>query len=580
MKSIFTLTLAGAALTLTVSGAMAQSEAKPVAPAAPAVQSSSKERVTISPFTDKQETVEERMARFGTDEDPGPTPDPNRKWIRFGNVGKNYIIEKFPIKGAAFDRRKGWVRPIAYVNIPREIYQQDAEFVWVWSPLIDPNAPAKPTKRQTEQRIYTEEELRYVRQVTAELNELPVKRSDKTLTFREASEGLPQEGSWRNSAAVADMNEDGKLDLIIPPARGSVNGVPLIFLGDGAGKWTLWQEPSFPLATNYGSVAAADLNGDGHMDLVFGIHLLGVQAVLGNGKGFFQDASKGLPARDYPTRRAIIADLNKDGKPDIAAISEGPGLADRDNPRPIARPRIRAFINDGKANWKEQPITDALRELGGDFLVAGDFDGNGWTDLAGSSNVYGGTDTIWLNNGKKWSPFGRGWLPFYSYYGALTAGKFTNNKRDDLIVAFNRYYRNLPGSGIAEPPLKEVAGLDRISWEKKGPVRTPIVRWPSHAGTWGVASADFDGDGNLDVAYARAEPREFIFLLGDGKGGFAQSRVEGIEAEDLVVYDLKVTDINGDKRPDVLIMYEKSEGGAPGSVHVYLNETPQKKGVK
>lgn len=539
--------------------------------------SSATERKFINPVTGEPETLEERLKRFGITEDPGPDPDPKKKWERQGHT---FVIEKYPVKGAAFDQKKGWVRPLGYVNIPREIYQQNDEFVWVWMPLVDPTYKPKLAPPQAKKLEYTPEAIGYIKQAASELVELPVQRSSKAVTFRESSDGLPQTGSWRNSLAVADMNEDGNVDLIVPPPRGSAMSTPLIYLGDGKGKWSLWQAAVFPYATNYGSVAAADLNGDGHQDLVFGIHLSGVQAVVGDGKGHFADASRGLASNDWATRRAIIADFNNDKKLDIAAITEGPTIADRDNPRPIAKPRLRVFLNDGKANWKEQPVADAVRELGGDWLVASDLDGNGWNDLAGSSNVFGGTDTIWMNNGKKWTPFGRGWLPFYSYYGAMTAGHFTDKKKNDLIVGFNRYWTNLPGTGLPTPAIKEIAGLDRISWGKNGPTRTPIVRWASPAGIWAMGSADFDGDGNLDVVYYNAPQREYVFLLNDGKGNFSQARLEGIEGLPNTIYDIKVADVNADSKPDVIVMYEKGEQSGEGSVRVYLNETSQKKGAK
>ena len=70
----------------------------------------------------QKETPEQRQLRLGTTEDPGPDPDPNKVWLRFG---KQYTIEKFPIAKAAFDSRPGFVRPLAFINIEREIYRQD-----------------------------------------------------------------------------------------------------------------------------------------------------------------------------------------------------------------------------------------------------------------------------------------------------------------------------------------------------------------------------------------------------------------------------------------------------------------------
>src|SRR5689334_20767918 len=76
------------------------------------------------------ETPEQRMARLGTSEDPGPDPDPNKHFWRFG---KSVHIEKFDRRWEAWDADPGWVRPIAYVAVTREVYQLNDKNLWVWT---------------------------------------------------------------------------------------------------------------------------------------------------------------------------------------------------------------------------------------------------------------------------------------------------------------------------------------------------------------------------------------------------------------------------------------------------------------
>ena len=69
------------------------------------------------------------------------------------------------------------------------------------------------------------------------------------LRFVPFGEGLPQSGQWRDGFAVADMNGDGHLDIVHGPPRKSF-GTPVIFLGNGKGSWRRWQEASWENPTS------------------------------------------------------------------------------------------------------------------------------------------------------------------------------------------------------------------------------------------------------------------------------------------------------------------------------------------
>jgi hypothetical protein len=524
-----------------------------------------------------QETPEKRMERLGTQVDPGFDPDPEKEFIRFG---RSWNIHKYELVWARFDAPAGLVRPRGDINVMRELYDMNEEYVWVWEPIRDPEPEFVPSAADSRvpqgARFMTlnAEDQKSVLNARGDFSELFPLSTDVVLNFRESSAGLPAGGSWRNTLAVADMNGDGFLDLIVPPQRGGGSVMPHIFLGDGKGNWTDWQEVSFPRGLNYGSVAAADLNKDGHIDLVFGVHLQGVVVFLGDGKGNFTDASSGLPD-DFPTRRAIITDLNADGWPDIVTLTEGPTMhQSSSSPR-----KIRAFINEKKGTqWRETYIAEAERTLGGDWLVAANLNGDKYPDLAGSSIYFNSPDVIFLSAGNEaWKAAGRGDLPFFSMYLALTHGPFTSKQKDDLILSYVRAWPTyVDPAQIDWPELDRVVGLERVSFGKDGMVRTPIMRWEGERGITALGQGDFNGDGQADLVFVRAEPRELVFLLGDGKGGFRRASFEGIDLPENMLYDIKVTDLNGNGRPDLIMMFESltTGSGKDGSIRVFLNETP------
>lgn len=119
----------------------------------------------------------------------------------------------------------------------------------------------------------------------------------------------------RASAALGDLNGDGRLDVVLP--FGSFIGA-LVHLGNGDGTFGAG---TLLLAPDLRGVALADLNNDGRLDLVTAGLFMSV--FLGNGNGTF------LPGVDYPAGAGglavAVADLNGDGLPDIAQLNQTSG---------------------------------------------------------------------------------------------------------------------------------------------------------------------------------------------------------------------------------------------------------------
>jgi FG-GAP-like repeat len=574
LRMVFSVLIA--VVTLAGVGAEAQTTTSQQTPAPTA--NAADEQDGGTPRYVRPETPEERKARLGTAEDPGPNPDNERVWWRFGKAFRIFKHEK---RWAKYGSDPTIVRPVGNLNFWAEIYQENDKYVWVWVEELDEADVVTPEelKEQEETAKYAvmdEKAVKFYEAFREEFKPLDVPKSDVRVRFEESSEGLPTAGSWRNSLAVADINEDGHVDLIMPPQRGPASA-PAIVLGDGTGKWTPFRF-RWPRAFNYGSVVAADFNKDKHVDLAFGIHLSGVAIFLGDGKGQFREVEQGVPA-SFPTRRVRTADVDGDGWLDVVAISEGPigrGFAMKDD----GLGKLRAYLNRNKGEaWETVAISGPKQHLGGDWLAVGNFNGDRYPDFAGASIYFGGVSTLHLSKGKNSyeSAHGNGAIvPFHSYYYAMTAGRFSSRDRDDAIVS---YFRSWPSKVnpdvVAKPPLDKVVGIDRISFAGGTPKRTPIIRWTGSPVLSGLGHGDFDGDQKTDIIYTRFNPRETVLLLGDGAGAFRKATVEGINLSGLRNYDLTVADVNEDKRPDLIVMYESSSATAlspkNGRIQVFLN---------
>src|SRR5688500_10631684 len=176
----------------------------------------------------REETPEQRRARVGAEE-PGLDPDPKKIFVRRGT---RWNIHRFEREFAKYDAGDGLVRPMENVNFAFEIYQQNEKYVWVWIPTTDEiESFAKTAIDPRKSSIYTPPQIDYLKRIAPEFTELVPPVSPKIVRFAASSEGLPSEGSWRNSAAFADMNGDGHLDIIAPPERGARSVMPSIFLG-------------------------------------------------------------------------------------------------------------------------------------------------------------------------------------------------------------------------------------------------------------------------------------------------------------------------------------------------------------
>jgi hypothetical protein len=123
---------------------------------------------------------------------------------------------------------------------------------------------------------------------------------------------------------TADLNGDGKLDLVFVPPPSPVPRSPQVLLGNGDGTFGAPQAVQMP-SGNFGRFEVGDVNKDGKPDLIV-VANNGLQSniavLLGNGDGTFQPGvvSAGPTSNtDFPFLfpQMGIADFNEDGAVDI-----------------------------------------------------------------------------------------------------------------------------------------------------------------------------------------------------------------------------------------------------------------------
>lgn len=125
------------------------------------------------------------------------------------------------------------------------------------------------------------------------------------------------------AVAAADFDGNGTVDLAVATAAGEPTLVFLNLPGDDASTLAF---SSIPLSAGDVSgahdIAAADLDGDGDVDLVVAGAEGGSLLLVNEGAASFQPMPVG-PA-DTPARAVTVADLDGDGLPDIVFAADGP----------------------------------------------------------------------------------------------------------------------------------------------------------------------------------------------------------------------------------------------------------------
>jgi hypothetical protein len=169
--------------------------------------------------------------------------------------------------------------------------------------------------------------------------------------------GLPVGDADAAAVAVADIDSDGALDIVLGTLRGHPN---YVLLNGGGGQF----QRAIPFGTDTAdteSIVIVDLDGDGKLDIVAGNTGQQDHVYFGDGTGRFP-RSRPFGAPTSRTRAIAVGDMDADGTLDVVVGYESVDFVMIDEVRGAFRMRDdvnRVFLNDGRGMLRPGPTFGA-----------------------------------------------------------------------------------------------------------------------------------------------------------------------------------------------------------------------------
>jgi VCBS repeat protein len=336
-------------------------------------------------------------------------------------------------------------------------------------------------------------------------------------------------GHYPASIAVADVNRDGKPDIIVANTEDETVSV---LLGDGKGHFASAPGSPFACGKVPNDIAVTDMNGDGNPDLI--IANTGtpyITILLGDGKGGFATSPHSpFATQSYPHVHGVVAaDFMGNGKPAVITDSWG-------------HDQILMIPSDGNGNLILPGKLFNTGKRPYQRLRSADFNGDGKPDVV-TTDLDLNAVTILLGDGKgglieaPGSPFAAGAAPWSVAIGDING----DGKLDLAILPYAPDVRDPKDLGVTVLLGDSKGGFTKM---RGSPFSLAGCRGPDR-----VAIGDVNGDGVSDIVVSCGQNHRLMLYLGTKDGTFQVSTLDVQTGWS----GLAVADLLGDGKKEIIV---------------------------